>query len=179
MPGRFYTRSRAAVAMGVAEPPGVARGSPHLRDHAQRATEWSQPPKLRYHPVVPQAFLFFFQSDDEKWPMVAGQVPVLLRFVTLYSFFDSMTIVFSFALRGAGDTRFVTIVSLALAWPLMVLPTWAAWHFQWGLYWAWGFASTYVIAMGITFLLRFRAGKWQSMRVIERAPVAEVAVASA
>ena len=93
---------------------------------------------------------------------------MLLRFVAVYSLFDTMNIVFSFALRGAGDTRFVTIVSLFLSWPIMVLPTWAAWKYGWGLYWAWGFASAYVIALGITFLLRFQAGKWKSMRVIER-----------
>ena len=98
-------------------------------------------------------------------------VPVLLRFVAVYSLFDSMNLVFSFALRGAGDTRFVTVLSLALAWPLMVVPTWAAWHYGWGLYWAWTFASAYVIALGFTFLLRFRVGKWKSMRVIESAPV--------
>jgi len=104
---------------------------------------------------------------------VAAAVPVLLRFVAVYSLFDSMSLVFSFALRGAGDTRFVTIMALVLAWPLMVLPTWATWYYGWGLYWAWAFASAYIIALGITFLLRFRTGKWKSMRVIEQAPPPE------
>jgi MATE family multidrug resistance protein len=120
--------------------------------------------------LVPQAFLLIFRSTDAEWPEVAKLVPVLLYFVAIYSLFDSMTLVFSFALRGAGDTRFVTAVSLALAWPIMVLPTWVALSRRWGLLWPWGFASAYVIAMGITFLLRFRAGKWKSMRVIEAAP---------
>src|SRR5262249_10497218 len=78
-----------------------------------------------------------------------------------------MNIVFAFALRGAGDTRFVTIVALGLAWPVMVLPTWAAWYFGWGLYWAWGFASAYIMGLGFTFLFRFRSGRWKTMRVIE------------
>jgi MATE family multidrug resistance protein len=124
--------------------------------------------------LVPEAFVYFFQSEDESnWGSVAALIPVLLRFVAVYCAFDSMSIVFSFALRGAGDTRFVTVVALALAWPLMVAPTWAAWYFRWGLYWAWSFASAYIIALGITFLLRFRTGKWKSMRVIEKAPAAE------
>jgi MATE family multidrug resistance protein len=119
--------------------------------------------------LAPGACMYFFRNErDPNWAHVAELVPVLLRFVAVYSLFDTMNIVFSFALRGAGDTRFVTIVSLFLAWPIMVLPTWAAWKFGWGLYWAWGFASAYVIALGITFLLRFQAGKWKSMRVIER-----------
>jgi MATE family multidrug resistance protein len=125
-----------------------------------------------FYALTPELFLYFFQSGDAKWDQVALLVPVLLKFVAAYSLFDSMNWVFSFALRGAGDTRYVTMVALVLAWPLMVAPTWAAWKFGWGLYWAWAFASCYVIALGFAFLLRFRAGKWKSMRVIERAPAA-------
>lgn len=119
--------------------------------------------------VAPEVFVSFFRGADAKAEAVARLVPVLLRFVALYCVFDSMTLVFSFALRGAGDTRFVTVVSLAFSWPLMVLPTWAAWHFGWGLYWAWTFASSYIMVAGFIYLLRFRAGKWRTMRVIEAA----------
>jgi MATE family multidrug resistance protein len=125
-----------------------------------------------FYALTPGLFLYFFQSGDAKWDQVALLVPVLLKFVAFYSLFDSMNLVFSFALRGAGDTRYVTVVALVLAWPLMVVPTWAAWKFNWGLYWAWTFASGYVIALGFAFLFRFRAGKWKSMRVIESAPAA-------
>ena len=123
-----------------------------------------------FYAATPGLFLYVFQGEGSKAIEVAFLVPVLLRFVALYSLFDSMNLVFSYALRGAGDTRFVTILSLALSWPLMVVPAWAAWHYHWGLYWAWTFASAYVIALGLTFLLRFRAGKWKSMRVIEQPP---------
>jgi MATE family multidrug resistance protein len=123
-----------------------------------------------FYALTPGLFLYVFQGEGAKAEGIASLVPVLLRFVAVYSLFDSMNLVFSFALRGAGDTRFVTILSLALAWPLMVVPTWAAWHYHWGLYWAWTFVSAYVIALGFAFMLRFRAGKWKSMRVIERAP---------
>lgn len=120
--------------------------------------------------LTPQLFLFFFENGDEQWPLVASWVPVLLRFVIVYSLFDSMTLVFSFALRGAGDTRFVTVATLVLSWPLMVLPTSAVWYYHGSLHWAWTFASLYIITLGLMFLARFRAGKWKAMRVIEQAP---------
>jgi MATE family multidrug resistance protein len=121
--------------------------------------------------LIPGAFVYLFRNEEaQTGAAVALLVPVLLRYVAVYSLCDSMNIVFSFALRGAGDTRFVTAVALALSWPLMVVPAWACWYYGWGLYWAWGFASAYIIAVGIVFLLRFRAGKWKTMRVIERAP---------
>jgi len=108
-------------------------------------------------------------SADELEAKVAELVPVLLQFVAVYSLFDSMNLIFAFALKGAGDTRFVTILSVGLGWPLMVLPTWAAWEYGWGLTWAWTFASAYVIVLGLALLARFRGGRWQTMRVIEPA----------
>ena len=39
------------------------------------------------------------------------------------------------------------------------------------LYWAWGFATAYIIAMAACFTLRFRSGRWKSMRVIEAAAI--------
>ena len=39
---------------------------------------------------------------------------ILLRFVAAYCLFDAMNVVFTGALKGAGDTRFIMIVSLLL-----------------------------------------------------------------
>lgn len=123
--------------------------------------------------LIPGVFLWLFENKEDpvQWAGVAERVPALLRFVAVYSLFDSINLIFCFALRGAGDTRFVTVVAVMLAWPIMVLPTWLAWRFGWGLFWAWGFASAYVIALALTFLLRFRVGKWMTMRVIEATPM--------
>jgi MATE family multidrug resistance protein len=119
--------------------------------------------------AAPEALALPFRSeaDAANWARVGAMVPLLLRFVTVYRLFDACNLILSFALRGAGDTRFVTWVALALSWPVMVLPTWAAWHYGWGLYAAWGFASLYIILLAVTFFFRFRQGKWRSMRVIE------------
>jgi multidrug resistance protein, MATE family len=115
----------------------------------------------------PLIALFASQEPGVGWEQIGPLVPGLLHFVAVYCLFDSANLVFSNALRGAGDTRFVTWVAVALSWPVMVLPTWAAWYFGWGLYWAFSFATGYIVALAVTFLLRFRGGKWRSMRVIE------------
>ena len=80
---------------------------------------------------------------------------------------DSINVTFSFALRGAGDTRFVSLLTFALAWPIMVVPTYVVVRGGGSLYWAWGFATAYIIAMAVCFYLRFRSGRWKTMRVIE------------
>jgi MATE family multidrug resistance protein len=118
--------------------------------------------------LAPQLWIGPFSNvHDENWPVIAPMVPVLLGFVAAYCLFDSVNLTFSFALRGAGDTRFVTAVALGLSFAIMVMPTWLSVQWNWGLFWAWGFASAYVIALATTFFLRFRHGAWKSMRVIE------------
>lgn len=123
--------------------------------------------------LVPSVFIEPFRTEQSpaQWANVSEQVRMLLWFVAVYSVFDSVNIVFSFALRGAGDTVYVTLVSLFLAWPVMVIPSWLAWKEHWSFFWAWGFASVYISVQSLCFLNRFRGGKWKSMRVIEAAPI--------
>jgi MATE family multidrug resistance protein len=132
-----------------------------------------------YMCMVAAVYLFFpttlvslFQGgrDRETFAAVAAIVPSLLVCVALYSLADSINVAFSYALRGAGDTRFVSLLTFTLAWPIMVVPTYLVVRGGGSLYWAWGFATTYIMAMAVCFYLRFRSGRWKSMRVIEAAP---------
>lgn len=119
--------------------------------------------------TAPSLWIAPFQGDNDpaKWQPIADKVAVLLWFVAVYSLFDAANIVLSFGLRGAGDTVFVSFIALILPWPVMVIPTWLAVEFGWGLYWAWAFASAYICLQALCFLIRFRTGKWKHMRVIE------------
>jgi hypothetical protein len=47
-------------------------------------------------------------------------------------------------------------------------PTYLAWRYDWGLYWAWTFASLYVILLALIDFARFLQGRWKEMRVIEQ-----------
>jgi MATE family multidrug resistance protein len=124
---------------------------------------------------APGPLLVLFRDEDaERWAQVAPLVPVLLQFVAVYCLFESVSLIVSAALRGAGDTRFVSIVTLVFSWTLMVLPTVGARYAGWGLYAAWTFATGYLIVLSLVFAGRFRQGKWRTMRVIESAPLAGV-----
>jgi MATE family multidrug resistance protein len=96
---------------------------------------------------------------------------LLLYFVAAYCLFDTLTIVFSSTLKGAGDTRFVMIISLSMGWGVMFLPSWImVRYFGMGVFTAWSFLTACVVLMGFTFLARFLRGAWRDMRVIEQAP---------
>jgi multidrug resistance protein, MATE family len=124
--------------------------------------------------LFPQALVSTFRgsNDLERFAEMAAIVPSLLLCVAAYSVVDSINVTFSFALRGAGDTRFVSLVTFVLAWPIMVVPTYVVVSSGGSIYWAWGFATAYIVSMAGCFYLRFRSGRWKSMRVIEAAVVA-------
>jgi multidrug resistance protein, MATE family len=111
--------------------------------------------------------LFEGGRDPETFAAVAAIVPGLLVCVAAYSVVESANVTFAFALRGAGDTRFVTLATFCLAWPIMVLPTYLVVRAGGSVYWAWWFATAHIFAMAACFFLRFRTGKWKTMRVIE------------
>jgi len=80
-------------------------------------------------------------------------------------------------LKGAGDTRWVMIASVTLSWLTLIIPTYlSSVVYNWGLYITWGFVTLYLMLLGIAFLIRFLGGKWESMRVIEDAPIVFVHV---
>ena len=128
------------------------------------------------------AFMFFFLPQIFLYPFSAGIsgsdftrinsiTVVLLKFVAVYSLFDSLTIVFSSAIKGAGDTRFVMLVMGALSLLMLDIPSYVAFEiFDAGIYTGWSIASFYIIFLGVVFYLRFKGGKWKKMRVIEKGP---------
>jgi MATE family multidrug resistance protein len=122
------------------------------------------------------------ENDPAKFGAIAAIVPNLLICVAIYSLADSINVAFAFALRGAGDTKYVTWLTFIIAWPVMVLPTMIVVTFRDELharfpgmgdpvYWAWSFATLHIIVMSVCFWRRFRHGKWKAMRVIEPAPL--------
>jgi MATE family multidrug resistance protein len=119
--------------------------------------------------LVPDFYIGFFtvRSAPGSFEEIRRIAVVLLRFVALYSIFDTMNIVFAAGIKGAGDTRFVMIMILIVSTGILVVPTFLSLLvFRAGIYTAWIFVTAYVIILGFAFLLRFLQGNWKSMRVI-------------
>jgi multidrug resistance protein, MATE family len=116
-------------------------------------------------------WLFASETDPVEWAAIAPMIPLLLQFVAAYTLADGINIILSYALRGAGDTRFVVLVAIGLSWPLMVIPTWIATEYGWGIKAAWAAATLYIAATAGVYILRFLGGRWRTMKVIET-PVA-------
>lgn len=127
-----------------------------------------------FYVVWPDLFMkpFAAQSDPTRFAPIRVLTVVLLRFVALYSVFDTMNIIFASAIKGAGDTRFVMFMIVVLSISVLILPGYAAVvYLSMGIYAGWAFVTAYVIALGVVFFFRFLNGKWKSMRVIEERAV--------
>ncbi len=106
-------------------------------------------------------------EDPESFGPLRDMTVMLLKFVAVYCLFDSANIVFSFAIKGAGDTRFVLITTFLMS-GMPVAATWVGIEvFGLGLRWSWLVLTLWILCLGVIYLLRFLAGYWREMQVIE------------
>ena len=125
-----------------------------------------------FYIFTPQVFLYGF-FDEQKvqegvdLDAIRTMAANLLCFVAAYNLFDAMLHVFSSALKGAGDTRFIFLVSFVMSVTLALLSWLVIDVLHANIYGSWTLVTAWVWALGITYLARFLQGKWRSMRVIE------------
>jgi len=123
--------------------------------------------------LAPDIFIapFADQADPKVFEEIYAYSVILLRFVAIYCLFDTMNIIFCSAIKGAGDTRYVMVMTVILSVFVLIFPVFVAVEIlEFGLMVAWVFATVYVISLGLSFYVRFLGGKWKSMRVIELEP---------
>ncbi|MDR0521981.1 MAG: MATE family efflux transporter [Planctomycetaceae bacterium] len=119
--------------------------------------------------AVPDWFLLVFgvYADKDEFAAVHQLTIILMRFMAAYLFFDSCSVIFCSALRGAGDTAFIAWAVGFLA-PLYVIACWIGIWCGLGIFWCWSMITAIVLAYCFSFWLRYRSRIWESMRVIEK-----------
>ncbi|MGL4512547.1 MAG: MATE family efflux transporter [Lacipirellulaceae bacterium] len=151
------------------------------RDHAAARATWTTLyVALAYMAVVSSLYVLtpwmfldgFFKPEQpsENDAAIRAAAVLLLQFVAAYNLLDATQMVFVHAVKGAGDTRFVLVVSTVAA-AVLSLACWVA--IEWfgaGLYACWALVVLWVWALGVAYAWRFLGGKWRSMRVIEQPP---------
>ena len=112
---------------------------------------------------MPQACLSIFTRDPEA--LATGTI--LLRLVGLVQVFDALYWVCGGVLKGAGDTRWMMLVSALYNW-LIFLPLafLLGMVYQGGIIGAWISLAVTIFLQGLTFWGRFKRGRWQQLSVI-------------
>lgn len=114
---------------------------------------------------------------------VARLTRFMLCFNAAYLLFDGVNILFSYAIKGAGDTKAAMWIGISCAWLVYVLPCTLAFNYynspsvvqrlgeavaQNRCLWAmWIICDSYMLCCCSLFVWRYLTGKWTRMRVIE------------
>ncbi|QDU94718.1 MATE family efflux transporter [Lignipirellula cremea] len=117
--------------------------------------------------VAPDLFMMGHAAGAEDFEPIRQVATVLLRFVAAYCLFDSVQLIFVSAIKGAGDTRFVLVVTLIMS-TVFVVGGWAADQYgHFGLYGWWWMITGWIWTFCLIYGLRFVQGKWRTMSVID------------
>jgi MATE family multidrug resistance protein len=171
----FMPMTGFAMATSILVGQSLGGGDPQ---RAKRATSNALHLTLLYMIVMATLFISFpgwfvdlFRSRDytpAQYEAIQSMGRVILRFIAFFCLFDSLNLIYSGALKGAGDTAFVMKAISVLSISIMVLPTYiGVVHMGADLYMAWGFATLYLCVLAVVFYWRYGQGKWMDMVVIE------------
>lgn len=153
----------------------IGMGKPDL---AVRATRRTLLVSLCYFLPLAATFLLFpgfytrlFFSPDSACTIeeLSSTAAKLLAIVAAWGVFDAVSLMYSGALRGAGDTRFVVMASGVLAWFFWIPGVLYLYLVRnAGIVTLWLFTSMYVAVFALVFFLRFRKGVWRRIDLLGR-----------
>lgn len=119
--------------------------------------------------AVPGLFINIFDSGNSvEYALIIAASRPLMKVLAVFVFFDAISIIFSDALRGAGDTRFQMLGASACAWFLFVPGVWyIVYRAGGGLIHAWVWGGFYVFMLASVFALRFNSGRWRAINILK------------
>lgn len=146
-------------------------------DLSEKSTYSSLQLAFLYNGVVSLAYLtipglfiapFFAGRSAAPSPELIQVIANLLKFVAVFTLFESLVIVSSGTLKGAGDTTFVMRTLAFTSIFLVITPTIVSIEIlHLPVYYAWGILSVNLMVCGLIFFTRFKAGKWKAHNVID------------
>lgn len=138
--------------------------------HAKRSVRSARTLVLMYMGTLTTLFIMvpgFFTKAFDADPEIIRLAQRFLFYIALYLLFDGLFIVYHSAIKGAGDTHFAMWVGVGMAWCCLAVPCYILHRLDMSVWWLWGVFVFYIMTAGTVFYLRYRAGAWESMRVIE------------
>ncbi|MEZ6059294.1 MAG: MATE family efflux transporter [Planctomycetaceae bacterium] len=117
-----------------------------------------------------QLFARDSSPETESLKQILPTAVLLLQFVAVYSVFDALAVVFSSALRGAGDTLFPMLLTMFSSWLVMTIPALLVVQSESAsITKLWLCCTAHITTMGSAMLLRFLSGRWKHIQLIDTA----------
>jgi MATE family multidrug resistance protein len=168
-------------SMGVSQGIGVLVGQALGKKSPKQASEhvWSAIHLLIAY-IICVDLLFIFAPEFVLAPFISTQQTTaeqaivlelcikLLHVISAYLLFDALYMVFSGALRGAGDTRFMMRAITLVSFFCFVLPVFiGVQFFEMSTVTAWLWVVFFIVMLFCISWWRYRSGIWKKMLVIE------------
>jgi multidrug resistance protein, MATE family len=118
---------------------------------------------------LPATLVHWFRpmGPSEVYQQAVPTAVVMLRLAAIYVLINAGFVVFVGALRGAGDTFWAMGMGIAVHWVMVMALAVALHWYQFSPEAGWGVVvGIFVLFFGILFL-RYRGGKWQTIRLVE------------
>jgi len=114
----------------------------------------------------PMVEVFLPASEGQSYALAVFMV----RLVSVYVFADAVGLVFSGALRGAGDTFVTMCISVGAHWILLLVTFSMLKGFYASPKTTWSVLVSMIWMLGGTFYLRYRSGHWRNIKVVDASP---------
>lgn len=177
----FIPMNGLGMAVGVLVGTYLAAGKLHL---AQRATRNGIAIGILYSLGFVVAYgvftehmleLYSWQAMTNRFEEVRPVLRILLRFIAAYCVFDALQIVFVGAIKGAGDTTYVLVASIAVSVLVVGSGIFFSYRIEPDIYYWWTVIAVWVAGMAVAFTGRYLHGGWKSKSVVEDRPAPEAA----
>jgi MATE family multidrug resistance protein len=125
--------------------------------------------------LIPGSLVMVF-SPDVTGPVFNEAIPIaksMIRLASLYVLFEAVMVAIVGALRGAGDTHFTMLISVAAHWTMLPVLYFIMNIMGMSAVTGWLGIIIFFIIFCFVLILRYRSGKWQQIKVVEsEAPIA-------
>lgn len=111
--------------------------------------------------------IYAWGTPAERFEVMRPLLIPLLRIIAFYCVVDGLQVVFVGAIKGAGDTWYVLLATIAISISVVLGGMLAESYWGPSLMLWWYVIAIWVVAMGLTFGKRYYGGRWERKRVIE------------
>lgn len=119
--------------------------------------------------IFPEQLVNFFRPDvgNEIFSAARPLAVSMVKLVAIYVIAEAFLIVFTGALRGAGDTFWAMVISVSIHWFILGVLYCALNYFHVQAFVAWGILVGIFTLMSILPYWRYRQGAWKKIQVVE------------